>query len=330
MPQALDDLGGWTAQQSASWFADYAALVARRYGDRVKRFATFNEPSVFSLLGYGYGSHAPGHTSHADLLNVIHNVNRAHGRAVDVIRSTVPGALIGAIHNVQPCISASDSPDDRTAASTFDQYWNCAFPDPQLLGSYPPVLSRALLPLIERGDLGEICRPLDWFGLNHYSPLYIRQYADSVLGCGFAPAPAEVPRTSMGWPIQPEAFRDTLITVSRRYGLPIYVLENGTATPDRLENGEVQDPSRIDYLRSYIAAMQEAIAAGVDVRGYFVWSLLDNFEWNSGYKERFGLVHVDYGTQRRTLKASAYWYADMISKDRRAAAAARARGNQES
>ena len=141
--------------------------------------------------------------------------------------------------------------------------------------------------------------------------------------------PAEVPRTSMGWPIQPEAFRDTLITVSRRYGLPIYVLENGTATPDRLENGEVQDPSRIDYLRSYIAAMQEAIAAGVDVRGYFVWSLLDNFEWNSGYKERFGLVHVDYGTQRRTLKASAYWYADMISKDRRAAAAARARGNQE-
>ena len=317
LPQALHDRGGWTARESAAWFADYSALVARRYGDRVKRFATFNEPSVFSLLGYGFGTHAPGVCSRDALLKVIHNVNRAHGAAVDNIRSAVAGASIGAVHNYQQCFPASDTAGDRAAAQLFEQYWNNAFPDPQLLGRYPPLLAEGIADLQAPDDLAAIRRPVDWFGLNHYSPLYIKSDAGGVLGCGFGAPPPEVPRTSIGWPIQPDAFRDTLLTVGRRYGLPIYVLENGTATNDRvLASGEVPDPDRIAYLRDYIGAMREAIAAGADVRGYFVWSLLDNFEWTAGYSQRFGLVHIDYASLRRMPKASARWYAELIRADR--------------
>jgi beta-glucosidase len=313
LPQALEDLGGWTARASADWFADYASLVARRYGDRVKRFATFNEPSVFSLLGFAFGSHAPGLTNREALLKVIHNVNRAHGRAVEVIRATVADASIGTVHNVQPCVPASDSTADREAALTFGQYWNNAFPDPQIDGRYPPLLADAIAPLISDDDMTVIKQRVDWFGLNHYSPIYVKADAGSVIGCGFGPAPASVPCTAIGWPIDPQAFRDTLLMLTRTYRLPIYVLENGTANNDLIrDNGEVVDTDRIDYLDAYIAAMREAIAAGADVHGYFVWSLLDNFEWNAGYSQRFGIVRVDYETQQRTPKTSAKWYADTI------------------
>ncbi len=317
LPQALEDLGGWTARASADWFADYASLVARRYGDRVKRIATFNEPSVFSLLGFAFGSHAPGLTNREALLKVIHNVNRAHGRAVEVIRATVAGASIGAVHNVQPCVPASNSAADREAALIFGQYWNNAFPDPQIDGRYPPLLADAIAPLISDDDMTVIKQRVDWFGLNHYSPIYVKADAGSVIGCGFGPAPASVPRTAIGWPIEPQAFRDTLLMLTRTYRLPIYVLENGTANNDIIrDNGEVDDTPRIDYLEAYVAAMREAIAAGADVRGYFVWSLLDNFEWNAGYSQRFGLVYVDYATLQRTPKTSARWYADTIRASR--------------
>jgi beta-glucosidase len=320
LPQALEDLGGWTARDSADWFADYTGLVARRYGDRVKRFATFNEPSVFSLLGFAFGAHAPGLKNREALLKVIHNVNRAHGRAVEVIRATVAGASIGAVHNVQPCLPASDSAADREAALIFGQYWNNAFPDPQIDGRYPPLLAEAIAPFSATDDMTVIKQPMDWFGLNHYSPVYVQADADSVIGGGFGPAPPSVPRTAIGWPIEPSAFRDTLLMLNRTYKLPIYVLENGTANNDSiLDNGEVDDSDRIDYLRAYIAAMREAIAAGADVRGYFVWSLLDNFEWNAGYSQRFGLVRVDYATLQRTPKTSARWYADTIRASQPAA-----------
>jgi beta-glucosidase len=247
------------------------------------------------------------------LLQAIHNVNRGHGKAVDAVRSAMSGASVGAIHNVQPCHPATDSPADRAAAAAFDQYWNGAFPDPQLLGRYPPVLAEAIAAMAVPDDLKDIHRPVDWFGLNHYSPLYIKADPAAVLGCGFGTAPAAVPRTSIGWPIEPEAFRDTLLMVGERYRLPVYVLENGTASEDRvLENGEVPDLDRVRYLRSYVDAMHEAIAAGADVRGYFVWSLLDNFEWTAGYSQRFGIVHVDYASLRRTPKASARWYTELV------------------
>jgi beta-glucosidase len=313
LPQALGDLGGWTNRDCAQWFADYAALIGRRYGDRVKRYATFNEPSVFTLFGYCLGGSAPGLSDHTMLLRAIHHVNLAHGAAIDRLRASVTDVSLGAIHNCQPCRPAGSQAADRLAAQTLDAYWNGAFPDPQLLGRYPPLLADMMAPHQQPGDLGRICRPLDWFGLNHYSPHYVVADAGKPLGFRFAGPPAAVPRSAMGWPIEPQAFGETLLHVNARYRLPIYVLENGIAVADAPNaKGEVKDEPRIDYLRGYTAAMFAAIDAGADVRGYFVWSLLDNFEWGSGYGQRFGLVYVDYPTQRRILKASFRWYAQLI------------------
>jgi beta-glucosidase len=318
LPQALDDIGGWAKRDCVGWFADYAALIARRFGDRVKRFATFNEPSVFSLLGYCIGGQAPGITDHSLLLRTIHHVNLAHGAAIDVLRAHVPEASLGIIHNHQPCLAATDLPEDGAAARKFDAYWNGAFPEPQLLAHYPPLLADLIAPYQEPGDLARICRPTDWFGLNHYSPLYV-QVDGNPLGVGFGPTPPEVPRTSIGWPVQPEAFRDTLLAIHKRYRLPVYVMENGTASADEIDrNGKVVDQPRIDFLKAYTDAMFDAIRAGADVRGYFVWSLLDSFEWGSGYSQRFGITYVDHPTQRRTPKASFHWYARLIKSSQRA------------
>ena len=313
LPQALGDLGGWTNRDCSRWFADYASLIGQRFGDRVKRYATFNEPSVFTLFGYCLGGQAPGISDPRSFLAAIHHVNLAHGAGVDRLRATVPAASIGAIHNCQPCRPARPEPEDRLAAQKLDAYWNGAFPDPQILGHYPPLLADAMTEFQKPEDLANICRPVDWFGLNHYSPHYTVANTSNPLGIGFGPAPADVPRSSMGWPVEPDAFRETLIKTHSRYRLPVYVLENGTASPDAIDaGGAVADQSRIDYLRAYTAAMFEAIGAGADVRGYFIWSLLDNFEWGSGYSQRFGLVYVDYPTQRRIPKTSFRWYAGFI------------------
>jgi beta-glucosidase len=244
-------------------------------------------------------------------------VNLAHGAAVDVLRANVPQASLGIIHNRQPCIPAGERPQDVAAAQKMDAYWNGAFSDPQLLACYPQALADTISPYQQPGDIARICRPIDWFGLNHYSPLYLKADDGNPLGVGFGDAPRDIPRTSMGWPVQPAAFRDTLLELHKRYRLPIFVLENGTANEDKPDtSGAVADQPRIDFLQAYTAAMFEAIAAGADVRGYFVWSLLDNFEWGSGYSQRFGITYVDYPTQRRIPKASFHWYARLI-KDRK-------------
>jgi beta-glucosidase len=315
LPQALDDLGGWTVRDSAGWFADYAAVLARRYGGRVKRFATFNEPSIFTLFGYGFGGSAPDASSAVTLRRAIHNVNLAHGAAVDVLRALVPSASIGAIHNWQPCLPETSV--DADAAELLGTYWDTAFPDPQCLGHYPLRLAETMEPYVRPGDLAQICRPLDWFGLNHYSPIYAKTEAGSPLGIGIGAAPADVPRTPIDWTIVPNAFRDTIMAVNARYRLPIYVLENGFGSHDAPDSaGAVIDTARIEFLEAYTAAMHRAMADGADVRGYFVWSLLDNFEWSSGYSVRFGLVYVDYPTQKRVPKASFRWYAGLINAAR--------------
>jgi beta-glucosidase len=315
MPQALDDLGGWTARDSAAWFADYAALVASRYGDRVKRFATFNEPSIFTLFGYGFGGGKRDTAGVESLHLVIHHVNLAHGAAVDVLRARVPGCSIGAIHNNQPCLPSS--PADAQAAVRCDAYWNRAFPDPQCHGVYSDVMRAAIEPYMQPGDLARIQRPIDWFGLNHYSPVFLKADANARLGFSFGDRPPEIPLTPIGWPIMPDAFRDTILEVAKKYGLPIYVTENGLGGYDKPdESGAIVDGNRITYLGAYIGAMNEAAAAGADVRGYFVWSLLDNFEWDSGYKMRFGITYMDYPTQRRIPKASFHWYRDLIKAAR--------------
>jgi beta-glucosidase len=312
LPQALDDLGGWTVRDAAGWFADYAALVARRYGDRVKRFATINEPSLLALYGHGFGD---GASSHDRLRRAIHTINLAHGAAVDVLRALVPDAAIGAIHSCQPCLPLT--PADADAAEILSTYWNLAFPDPQCLGAYPPRLAEIMEPYVQPGDMARICRRTDWFGVNHYSPLYAVADAAAPLGFTMAIGPAELPRTPIDWPILPSGFREVLLAVNARYRLPIYVTENGLGAEEHPDaTGAIADTARVGYLGDYVAAMRTAIAEGADVRGYFVWSLLDNFEWGSGYGTRFGLVYVDYPTLKRTPKASFRWYADFIKAAR--------------
>jgi beta-glucosidase len=316
MPQELDDLGGWTTRDSAGWFADYAALVADRYGDRVKRFATFNEPSIFTLFGQATGGGERDTSSIDKLLRSIHHVNLAHGAAVDAVRARVPGSLIGAIHNYQPCLPST--PADAAAARVCDTYWNRAFPDPQCLGAYPDLMQAAMAPHMQAGDLARIHRPIDWFGLNHYGPSYVKAEPGARLGWGFGEKPAGVPLTPIGWLIEPDAFRDTLLTVAKNYALPVYVLENGFGGFDKLDpTGAVIDNDRISFLRAYVGAMNDAASAGADIRGYFIWSLLDNFEWDSGYRVRFGLTYVDYPTQKRRPKASFQWYRNLIKAARR-------------
>lgn len=314
LPLALQDLGGWGNRDSAGWFADYAVLVARRYGDRVKRFATLNEPSIFTLFGYAIAPTAPAFPSRAASLQVIHHVNLAHGAAVDALRDWVPGASIGCIHARQPVRPASDAPEDRKAAEILDEHWNLCFPDPQILGHYPPAIGREIEPYLKAGDLARICRPVDWFGVNHYSVVHAEADPDTNWGFGLAGPPTPLPATDIGWTICPEAFREELLRVSKRYRLPVYVTENGCGSDRDAPgaDGEIDDRHRIDYLSAYIGAMAEAVAEGADVRGYFAWSLLDNFEWRSGYAHRFGLVYVDYATQRRIPKASARWYSQLI------------------
>jgi len=314
MPQAIDDLGGWTVRDSVGWFADYTALIANRYGDRVKRFATFNEPSIFTLFGHGFGDGE--NPVNADRMHrAIHHVNLAHGAAVDVLRTRVPASSIGCIHNYQPCLPST--PSDTLAAKLCDAYWNRVYPDPQCHGDYPPLLRAAIEPHMQPGDLARIQRPLDWFGLNHYGPSYFKADAGARFGFNFGGRPPGVKLTPIDWVMDPVAFRDTLLTVTRDYRLPVYVTENGMGSHDQLDAaGAMIDNERIAYLRHYISAMNDAANAGADIRGYFIWSLLDNFEWDSGYGVRFGLTYVDYPTQRRIPKASFHWYAYLIKNAR--------------
>ncbi|MBF0129469.1 MAG: beta-glucosidase [Alphaproteobacteria bacterium] len=311
LPQSLDDLGGWTNRDCAGWFADYAALVARRTADRVKHYITFNEFSVFTLFGYAIDWAAPGVTDRAAHLRAIHHVNLAHGAGVDVLRTLAPKASIGAIHNRQKVLPEHGRAENAAAAALLDEHWNRAFPDPQILGRYPPLIARDIEPYVQAGDMARICRPIDWFGLNHYGPIFAKADPDTTWGFGWGETP-EGPDHGVGWTIFPEVFRDELIDITRRYRLPVYITENGCGGGAADEAGQVNDQHRINYLRVYNKAMLEAIGMGADVRGYFVWSLLDNFEWGSGYGQRFGLIHVDFETQRRTPKASARWYADLI------------------
>lgn len=316
LPQALDDLGGWQNRDIAFWFADYAALIARRYGDRVRHFATFNEPNVCTLFGYGMGWNAPGIADRRSFLQASHHVNLAHGEAVRTLRTLVSDAQLGAIYNRQVCLPVSAAPEDAVAANLLDACWNRLYADPQCLAEYPPELVDGVEEFMHAGDMARIAQPIDWFGLNHYCPIYAR--ADQgPLGFAWADAPRDRPVTGVGWRIDPDAFRDELIGTHKRYRLPIYITENGYGANETLdEAGGVNDGGRIAYLAAYTHALEEAVAAGADLRGYYVWSILDNFEWGSGYANRFGLVYVDYPTQKRVPKASFDWFARLIQAQR--------------
>ncbi|WBQ04505.1 GH1 family beta-glucosidase [Kribbella sp. CA-293567] len=328
-PQELEDEGGWLNRDIADRFADYATILAERFADRVPLWMTINEPMVLTLIGYAVGGHAPGKQLSFEALPVAHHQLLAHGRAVQALRAG-GASNIGIASNHAPTWPASDSAEDVEAAGLYDNLINWMFSDPILLGEYPAGIGDGMPgPVAE--DLEIISTPIDWFGLNHYAPARVGAPTgnpDTAATDGI-PIPAGLPfepralegyaKTDFGWPIVPEAFGEILRTFKNRYGdrlPPIYITENGCAINDEPVDGVVADQRRIDYLDSYLHSLKSAIDDGVDVRGYFQWSLLDNFEWSVGYSQRFGLIHVDYETLERTPKASYHWYRDLIARHR--------------
>ena len=319
LPQALEDAGGWLNRDTSHRFAEYAVAVAERLGDRVIRWITLNEPVVVMTQGYAFGAHAPGQVLMFDAMPVAHHQLLGHGLAVRALRER--GATeVMITNNCTPVVPASAAPADIMAAAIYDGFHNRLFNDPVLTGAYPPLTVPGLpdqAQYIQDGDLEIISTPIDALGINYYNPTRIgAASADAVLPFDLLPVEG-VPTTAFGWPVVPDGLRDLLVGLRDRYGAalpPIYITESGCSTVDVVDpDGHIHDTARIDYLDGHLRALHQAIVEGVDVRGYFVWSLLDNFEWAEGYHQRFGLVRVDYDTQRRTPKDSFSWLRCVIA-----------------
>ena len=329
LPQALETplsgaAGGWLNRETTERFAEYAALCAERLGDRVGKWVPVNEPNVVTMLGHATGEHAPGKTLGFDALPVAHHLNLGHGLAVQALRAN--GAKeVGTATNHVPVWPASDSEEDGEAADLFDALWNRLFADPMLLGRYPegPLDWAALLPGPVEEDLATIKQPLDFYGFNYYNPMSLAAAPEGAEIPFDQRELVEYPKTDFGWPVVPEGMREVIGQLAERYPdiPPIHITENGCSYamgPDA--DGVVDDQPRIDYLDSHLRAVGDAISDGADVRGYYCWSMLDNFEWAEGYSQRFGLVHVDYDTLVRTPKRSFEWYADVIRAQRESGA----------
>ncbi|MCP2246570.1 GH1 family beta-glucosidase [Lentzea aerocolonigenes] len=329
LPQALEDEGGWRARDTAHRFADYAALVHESLGDVVRNWTTLNEPYCSSIVGYGEGRHAPGAREGHGALAAAHHLLLGHGLAVRAMRANALAEQeFGIVLNQSPTVPVTDSPADVAAASRQDCLLRRQFTDPLFGAAYPDELTSMFGDITDfsfrhDGDLAVIGEPLDYVGLNYYYRLHVadaphrepdpaKRTAHDI-GVDTTRLP-DVPRTGMGWPVEPAGLTTALTDLKARHPdlPPVYVTENGCVYPD-VEGFE--DAERISYLRDHIGAA--AAATGVDLRGYFCWSLLDNFEWAHGYKHRFGLVHVDYETQQRTPRASFHWYRSFISQARR-------------
>jgi beta-glucosidase len=325
LPQPLEDAGGWLVRDTAERFADYVGLVLDRLGDRVPRWITLNEPAMMTLQGYALGTQAPGRNLMMGALPTAHHQLLAHGLAVAAIRAA-GDAEVGITNNHTLSVPATDAAADQFAASAFDLIYNRIFADPVLTGAYPDLAGFGLdaMPGLEDGDLALIGAPLDFYGLNFYNPTRV---AAASVGSEFAAAglpfePVEfegMPVTGFGWPVVPSALADVLVALQDDYGdrlPPVVITENGASYPDVVQGGAVHDADRIAYLDGHIRAVRHAIELGVDVRGYFVWSLIDNFEWAEGYTQRFGLVHVDFEMGERTRKDSFAWFRALIAGQR--------------
>lgn len=326
LPQALQEQGGWGNEQSISRFAEYAAVVSRAFSDRVEHFITFNEPQCFTGLAHLHGNHAPGTAcDHRQLFQLVHNVLRAHGAAVIALRQNAKRPiLVGYAPTCGMVYPKTESPADIEACRKYlfrcpddmsNWTWNVPwFSDPVFLGHYPAdglEKYARYLPEITPEDMELISQPLDFMGENIYNGIMLE--ADEQGEPRYVEREPGFPTTGNGWPVTPQCLRWGLRLLYERYGLPIYVTENGMCNRDVVScDGKVHDPQRIDFLNRYILDMEQAIADGADIRGYFHWTLTDNFEWDKGYQDRFGLIFVDFVTQRRIPKDSAAWYAELI------------------
>ena len=316
LPSALADLGGWRNRDIASWFADYTEILMSRIGDRLWSTATINEPWCVSWLSHFLGHHAPGLRDIRATARAMHHVLLAHGRAIEVMREMGIGNL-GAVFNLEWATPVDNSSEARKAADLYDAYYNRFFMGGVFKKSYPQILLDGLEPHLPEGwknDFDVIGQPVDWCGINYYTRKIIAP------NDGPWPSHEEVagplPKTQMDWEIYPDGLHDFLIRTHQDYthDLPIYVTENGMANPDVIENGDIKDDARIPYVESHLEAARRAIDAGVPLKGYFLWSLLDNYEWALGYEKRFGLVHVDFDSLTRTPKASYHHLADGLRK----------------
>jgi beta-glucosidase len=319
LPAALDDRGGWLNRDVARWFADYADVVIRKLDDRVKFWATLNEPWVVSDNGYLLGTLAPGHRNRFETPIVSHHLLLAHGAAVQAYRASGRNK-IGLVVNIEPKYPASQSPADLAATRRADAYMNRQFLDPALLGNYPQELAEIFggaWPQWPATDLDLIRQPLDYVGVNYYTR-NVTQADPHAWPLLAAPVKQkQATHTEMGWEVFPQGMTDVLLWIKERYGNPpVYVTENGAAFYDPpAASDEVQDPLRVEYFRQHVRAVRNAIRQGADVRGYFAWSLFDNFEWALGYSKRFGIVHVNYETLQRTPKASAKFYSQIVASN---------------
>ena len=324
LPQPLEDRGGWLQRDTVERFAEYATLVGMRLGDRVEHWCPVNEPNIVTMLGHALGVHAPGRRLMFDALPVAHHLNLAHGRAAAALRAT--GARsVGTANNHSPVWPATEGPEDVKAAGLYDVLLNRIFADPMLLGRYPDGFAD-LMPGPVQEDLAVISAPVDFYGVNYYSPARVADPASPIPpspGVALENAPFKVvevegyPRTAFDWPVVPDGLRELLVGLKAAYGErlpPIYITENGCAYDDAVgADGAVHDDDRVAYLAAPLRAVAQAVDEGVVVAGYYTWSMLDNFEWAQGYTKRFGLVHVDYVTQQRTRKDSFTWYRDVIA-----------------
>ncbi|TCJ15599.1 beta-glucosidase [Rubrobacter taiwanensis] len=333
LPQALEDRGGWTSRQTSERFAEYAGIVYEALSGSVRYWITLNEPWVSAWMGYGMGMHAPGRRGTGEALAATHHLLLGHGLALEAMRAQGGNDRFGITLNLAPVRAASDEPADTEAARRVDGNANRLYLDPLFRGSYPEDMveyyrDASDYAFVREGDLERISAPVDFLGVNYYMRHTVmdarRDSPDLATGIRFhglgaaTVLPPGVETTAMGWPVEPDGLTELLVRLKDEYteDLPVYVTENGCAVYDYVDpEGGVDDVERISFLDAHFRAAHEAIERGVNLRGYMVWSLLDNFEWAEGYSKRFGIVFVDYGTQRRIPKASARWYREVIRKN---------------
>ncbi|MGH8204822.1 MAG: GH1 family beta-glucosidase [Steroidobacteraceae bacterium] len=328
LPQALEDAGGWPERDTAARFADYAAIVVRALGDRVKHWNVFNEPKTFSSVGYWYGVHAPGRREPLTFVRATHVINLAQGEATRAMKAIDGTAQVGSAFDVAPMYPATPSPQDAAAAERWHRFQNLWFLYPALHGRYPEGAlqadRQAELLGFRPGDEKILRAPFDFVGLNYYTPVLVKAapQGNGIPGLDteslWATMHGDHPRTDIGWTVYPQGFHDILVRMAKETGrLPIEITENGASYntapgPD----GRIRDAERVEYLRGHLRMISRAIRDGVPIRAYHCWSLLDNFEWAQGYSQRFGIVHVDFASQRRTIKDSGRWYAGVAASNR--------------